>query len=83
MNDKTQWIKLALCKQKTELFFPSEEDMRRASVLYKNAKAICAECPVIKECLEYALSEEMFFGVWGGTTPKERQVMFRKRLYSK
>ena len=78
-----EWIKLALCKEKTELFFPPEEEMKRASIIYKNAKAICKECPVINQCLEYALSEEMFFGVWGGTTPKERQTMFRNRLYFK
>lgn len=83
MDSKTEWMASALCKQKTELFFPSDEDMGRASVVYKNAKVICKECSVIKECLEYALNEEMYFGVWGGTTPKERQVMLRNRLYSK
>lgn len=83
MDNKYEWIKQAACKQKTELFFPSDEDMRRASVLYRNAKAICRECPVIEQCLQYALDEEMYFGVWGGTTPKERHAMFRNNLYFK
>ena len=47
---------------------------------YILAKSICAECPVRSECLEHALySEDGNHGVWGGTTPRERKVMRRRR----
>lgn len=39
------------------------------------AKAICAGCPVRKECLDYALENEMEYGIWGGTSPTERRRM--------
>ena len=36
------------------------------------AKAVCANCPVIKECLDWALSVGEPYGVWGGLTVAER-----------
>lgn len=45
---------------------------------YDRARAICADCPGSKACLEYALSFErglarqVRFGIWGGLTPGER-----------
>ncbi|MBC9820515.1 WhiB family transcriptional regulator [Terrabacter sp. MAHUQ-38] len=38
------------------------------------AKLLCASCPVRARCLDHALEFEEF-GVWGGTTPEERDVM--------
>ena len=33
-------------------------------------KKFCADCPVLNECLDYALNVKVL-GVWGGTTPEE------------
>jgi WhiB family transcriptional regulator, redox-sensing transcriptional regulator len=43
--------------------------------LAAQARAICAQCEVQGECLEFALRhpEETEFGVWGGTTPGQRR----------
>lgn len=38
------------------------------------AKLLCAACPVRKRCRDYALEHEEF-GVWGGTTPEERDEL--------
>lgn len=38
----------------------------------REAKAICATCPVIAECAAFALSTREPYGVWGGLTPEER-----------
>jgi WhiB family redox-sensing transcriptional regulator len=43
------------------------------------AKAVCATCPVWRECLEYALVGHEREGVWGGTTEKQRRVILRAR----
>jgi WhiB family redox-sensing transcriptional regulator len=43
----------------------------------RRAKEICADCPVRDECLDYALSIKVEFGIWGGTNGKERRVMVR------
>jgi WhiB family redox-sensing transcriptional regulator len=39
------------------------------------AKKICRRCPVARECLTYALEHREPYGIWGGTTPKERFAM--------
>lgn len=42
------------------------------------AKALCATCPVQPACLEWAIRREEF-GVWGGTTARERAAIRRER----
>lgn len=41
--------------------------------IWKAAKAICARCPVVTECLDHALLTRQPDGVWGGLTPSERK----------
>jgi WhiB family redox-sensing transcriptional regulator len=37
------------------------------------AKAVCANCPVSRPCLEMALADPHIEGVWGGTSDKDRR----------
>jgi hypothetical protein len=39
------------------------------------AKKICSGCPVISECLDYALDNDIQHGVWGGMTEYERRKL--------
>ena len=39
------------------------------------AKAMCARCDVVKECLQWAIDTGSRHGVFGGLTPRERQGM--------
>lgn len=48
------------------LFFPAEGETAA------EARAICARCPVVKECLDYALSRPEKYGVWAGLAERER-----------
>lgn len=41
------------------------------------AKAFCGQCRVQTKCLEWALKREEF-GVWGGTTARERASIRRE-----
>ena len=64
----------------TELFFHPEGERgstrrRRAA----NAKAICATCPVIEQCREYALRAQEPYGIWGGMTEEERREEIQRR----
>jgi len=43
------------------------------------AKAICAKCPVIAECLEGALERREPWGVWGGQLFLNGKVLASKR----
>ena len=37
------------------------------------AKAVCSECVVRDDCLDYALAIDERNGIWGGMTPEERR----------
>ena len=72
--DEASWEADALCRQvDPELWFPGEGDNPR------NAKRICARCPVRDACLEYALTHDERFGVWGGLSGRERRALSRGR----
>lgn len=38
----------------------------------RRAKALCEQCPVRAECAAYAIAAIEPYGVWGGTTARER-----------
>lgn len=62
----------ALCTQTDpELFFPEQSQSNKV------AKSICAKCPISLDCLEDALNliPEEDFGIWGGTSARERSVL--------
>ena len=42
------------------------------------AKAFCRRCPAQADCLDYALAHDERFGVWGGTSPRERDRIRRQ-----
>lgn len=66
------WQEEALCAQTGgDFFFPEPGSSVR------EAKRICGLCPIRATCLEYALSHDMRFGVWGGMSEKERLALRR------
>lgn len=63
--DNLDWMADALCVDSPVDFFsedPTEVD---------KAKKVCFDCPVRRQCLEYALKNETRFGVWGGADEVE------------
>ena len=64
----TEWMSLGNCRNfAPEVFFPSDG----AGV--EKARKICATCPVKEHCLEYAVSEQIEHGVWGGMSERARR----------
>lgn len=45
----------------------------------RQARTVCAGCPVRTECLAEALDNRIEFGVWGGMTERERRALLRRR----
>lgn len=69
----------------TEIFFlpynSRHEDKQEREA---QAKAVCAGCPVINDCLSHALSVPEYYGVWGGLSPEERKLIInRNKLNNK
>lgn len=70
--DTPEWMKLANCTQTDpEVFFPNVGEPPNT------AKRICGRCMVRLECLQWALLNDERFGVWGGTSERERHRMKR------
>lgn len=57
-----------------ELFFAKEDTDGAAEAL-----AICKACPVVDDCLEFALDTRQDYGVWGGMTENNRMALRRRR----
>lgn len=64
------WMKKANCRGATHKMFPREH---KDITYIQEARIICSECKVQKECLDYALSFPMgdIHGVWAGMTPRQ------------
>lgn len=70
------WMQEAACQgEPVEHFFPSGD----SPALYELGRLVCRDCPVRKDCLEYALRERLDDGLWGGLTVDERRRIRRDR----
>ncbi|MBY4039272.1 WhiB family transcriptional regulator [Rhodococcus fascians] len=83
-NDQWEWQVRAVCRSMPiSMFFPPQG--LRGSALAeaeRNAKLICAQCPIIERCLQHALECGEPYGVWGGLTVAERSRMDRRATAS-
>ena len=75
----TNWRSAGAClSADPDLFFPISSAGPGERQIAQ-AKMICAGCQVRRECLEFALAHDQVYGVWGGTTPEDRQRDRRRR----
>ena len=72
---KIEWKK-ANCQDIGTNAFYLLDDLPRQKQTIKTeyARAVCAVCPIQRECLEYAFKHEAF-GIWGGLTSQERHFI--------
>lgn len=76
------WQWRAACRgEDANLFFPPShiEDKTQKLLRERQAKSICATCPVRIECLEYAVRTREPHGIWGGLNELERRILIRER----
>ena len=71
--NRPDWMTKAACiGECRDLFFPGpgQDGIRKT----KKAKQICRTCPVVNDCIVYAMSfsPRSLIGIWGGTTERER-----------
>jgi WhiB family transcriptional regulator, redox-sensing transcriptional regulator len=72
-----EWQRLAACAgEDPDLFFPADPAGEDAP-LAAEARRVCARCPVLEECYEWALGTGQRTGVWGGETATQRRSVRR------
>jgi WhiB family redox-sensing transcriptional regulator len=72
----TDWWADAGCRVEDSTTFFSSQSGRSIPLRQTlRAKAVCARCPVQKQCLDAALSRGEPEGFWGGLTPQERRKL--------
>ena len=77
------WADEARCREVgIEIFFPYQPT---SNADYREARKVCAICPVRQTCLDTALAAEgdsdraYRGGIWGGLTPGERHDLAHAR----
>jgi WhiB family redox-sensing transcriptional regulator len=64
------WLLDAACAgADPDIFFPGAGFRDTASLALK----YCAQCPVTAQCLDYAVTNSMKTGIWGGMGPDQRK----------
>jgi hypothetical protein len=65
-----RWRELAACRgTDLQVFFPRRGESAGP------ARQVCAACPVRQACLDYAITNRIVHGVWGGLTERERRAL--------
>jgi len=88
MTADTSWINNAKCASLKNgiadyLFFTDELRGKEKAAAIEEARDICNDCPVRRECLKFAIQNPDLteYGMWGGLTPSELKRL--RRLYKR
>ena len=68
LPDRPAWQAVAACRGLDPDLFYIDRGESTAE-----AKTVCASCPVIAQCLDFALANHEKFGIWGGRSERERR----------
>lgn len=71
MTDKYNWVAHARCASQ------DSDGLFEQGSVQREARNVCADCPVRLNCLSYALDNRENFGVWGALTERERRAMLK------
>lgn len=79
--DVWDWQRLAACRSMdNSRFFPLDGERGHARARREaDAKRVCHDCPVLRQCRNYALTVHEPYGVWGGMTQSERRTILHGR----
>ena len=73
-TDGWDWQLEAACRgmEDTWFFPPDREQAKARTSRISRAKAVCAHCPALIPCRDFALDNGEVFGVWGGLSEDDR-----------
>lgn len=72
------WHDEAACQHKGNTIFFADPNSERKEIA--EAKLICKGCEARWKCLEFAIKNDIQYGVWGGFTPTERNSYMKGRV---
>ena len=76
--NREEWRELGSCREHaTSLFFPIGQT-GDAEAKIARAKKVCQTCAVSEQCLEFAITTNQEYGIWGGHDEEERRVVRRQ-----
>lgn len=71
---KPAWFVDAACRgEGPEAFFPAKGKPTNAT------RQRCAECPVVRQCHEYAMADVTLEGIWAGLSVEQRDQLRRRK----
>jgi WhiB family redox-sensing transcriptional regulator len=73
VEERKNWAKYSNCVDLSPSDMYPETNVRQAIVIHN----VCRNCPTQKECLVLGLVFEDEFGVWGGTSERDRRLLFK------
>lgn len=84
MSASARWSESAACSTvSADLFFDNDGETREErEIRERAAKAVCAQCPVLDVCLDFAVDRPGIHGLWGGMNGRERAAERRRRQRS-
>lgn len=75
----SEWHNRAGCRgMGWDQFFGDDQSGRQPSLhpaVLKQARKVCKACPVARDCLVWALTNPEDYGIWGGTSGRQRKAM--------
>lgn len=72
-----RWMDNASCRGRNDIdFFPEEAFNTEAP----KAVAVCQTCPVKEDCLEFAVENDVKYGIWGGMSYPQRKRYWRNSI---
>ena len=78
--NKVNWQEANCQEIGTNAFYISDDETRHKKIIKTEyARAVCAICPIQKECLEYSFKHEQY-GMWGALTSQERNYIKTGKL---
>lgn len=76
------WQIDGLCRgvDSSVFFHPDGERGRARAQREMQAKQMCRQCPVIAQCRVHALKVGEPYGIWGGLSEAERELMLKGQI---
>ena len=75
--DIWDWQMAGLCRgvDSSMFFHPDGERGRARAQREMRAKEMCRRCPVVAQCRSHALAVGEPYGIWGGLSEAERELL--------